>query len=167
VRDPPASLADIPVAPVTLDPSTLLRVSSHGTGEPHFGRNGCNRFDDGRLPAAGRFGTCYLGRSLTVALAETLLHDEVAVAGRCVAGIAEALSRFVADVRDAGNLAGPGLDRAQPDLPPGWVSFGGPVARFAGAGHLAPGPAAIRDPGTAKTRHPPEKTPWKPRQTSH
>jgi len=99
VRAPPASLADIPVAPVTLDPSTLLRVSSHGTGEPHFGRNGCNRFDDGRLPAAGRFGTCYLGKSLTVALAETLLHDEVAVAGRFAVAPEEVRRRHVVTFR--------------------------------------------------------------------
>ena len=99
MRAPPASLADIPVAPVTVDPSTLLRVSSHGTGEPHFGRHGGNRFDDGRLPAAVRFGTCYLGKSLTVALAETLLHDEVAVAGRFAVAPEEVRRRHVVTFR--------------------------------------------------------------------
>jgi hypothetical protein len=101
VRAPPASPADILVAPITIDPSTLLRVSSHGTGEPHFGRHGGNRFDDGRLPEAGRFGTCYLGRSLTVALAETLLHDEVAVAGRFAVAPEELQRRHVVSFKGA------------------------------------------------------------------
>jgi hypothetical protein len=99
VRAPPASPADIPVASVTVDPSTLLRVSSHGTGEPHFGRHGANRFDDGRLPETRRFGTCYLGKSLTVALAETLLHDEVAVAGRFAVAPDEVRRRHVVSFR--------------------------------------------------------------------
>jgi hypothetical protein len=99
VRAPPASLAEIAVALVTVEPSALLRVSSHGSGEPHFSRHGGNRFDDGRLPEAGRFGTCYLGKSLTVALAETLLHDEVAVAGRFAVAPEEVRRRHVVTFR--------------------------------------------------------------------
>ena len=46
-------------------------MSRHDTGEPYFGKSGANRFDD----PAKVFGTCYLGLSLTVAFAESVLHD--------------------------------------------------------------------------------------------
>lgn len=60
---------------VTVDPASLVRVSGHDTGEPYFGRWGTNRFDDPNPDAASRYGTCYLGASLAVAVAETVLHD--------------------------------------------------------------------------------------------
>lgn len=57
------------------NPSILYRVSTHDTGEPYFGRSRGNRFDDPTAKKASRFGTCYLGFNLTVAIAESLLHD--------------------------------------------------------------------------------------------
>lgn len=66
---------DLPI--ILLEPRNLIRISRYASGEPHFGRTGGNRFDDpDRL-----YGTCYFGESLLVALAETLLHDAVAVRG--------------------------------------------------------------------------------------
>jgi|GEM_PF-5706026 len=56
-----------------LNPSRLYRVSRHLTGEPYFGRSGGNRFDS----TSREYGTCYLGCSLTTALAESVLHDLV------------------------------------------------------------------------------------------
>jgi len=73
----------------------LVRVSAHASGEPHFGRRGANRFDDPRLPESGRFGTCYLGRSVVVAIAETVLHDEVAVNGEFKVALDELQRRYV------------------------------------------------------------------------
>ena len=49
-----------------------MRVSRYDTGEPFFGRTGACRFDD----AARQFGTCYLGFDLTVAFAESVLHNK-------------------------------------------------------------------------------------------
>ncbi len=49
----------------------LVRISRHTTGEPFFGKHAGNRFDD----PAKVFGTCYFGRTLAVAFAETILHD--------------------------------------------------------------------------------------------
>lgn len=60
----------------------LFRVSGFATGEPYFGKRGTNRFDDYRAPEHSRFGTCYLGLDIAVAVAETVLHDEVAVNAR-------------------------------------------------------------------------------------
>jgi hypothetical protein len=53
----------------------LYRVSGHDSGEPFFGRSGANRFDDPNRVKSKRFGTCYLGLSLKVAFAESVLHD--------------------------------------------------------------------------------------------
>lgn len=75
---------------VTLPPAALVRVSRHDCGEPHFGRTGGNRFDD---PDRG-YGTCYFGRSLALAIAETLLHDAVAVRGRFLVHPDSIASRF-------------------------------------------------------------------------
>lgn len=55
--------AAVRFSPVNVDPSALVRVSRHDTGEPYFGRSGGCRFDDPRKS----FGTCYLGFNLTVA----------------------------------------------------------------------------------------------------
>jgi len=63
---------------VTLAPAALVRISRYDSGEPHFGRTGGNRFDDPER----QYGTCYFGLSLALAMAETLLHDAVAVRGR-------------------------------------------------------------------------------------
>lgn len=52
--------------------SKLYRISRYSSGEPYFGRTGANRFDDPTRAKARRFGTCYLGLSLEVAIAETM-----------------------------------------------------------------------------------------------
>lgn len=69
---------DFPLTPLDVEmvsPSLLYRVSSHDSGEPFFGRSGGCRFDDASKVVARRFGTCYLGLSLTVAFAESVIHD--------------------------------------------------------------------------------------------
>ena len=45
------------------------------TGEPHFGRTGDCRFGDAQPDVTKRIGTCYLGFNLTVASAESVLHN--------------------------------------------------------------------------------------------
>ncbi|MDO8048873.1 RES family NAD+ phosphorylase [Janthinobacterium sp. SUN211] len=77
------------------DPATLYRISGHATGEPYFGRANTYRFDDPHPQAATRFGTCYLGSSLAVALAETLLHDRKPIHNRFVIELAVIRARFV------------------------------------------------------------------------
>lgn len=80
---PPAALAldrNLPV--LRLLPRRLVRISRYPTGEPYFGSSGVNRFDaPGSLTGTPEFRCCYLGLSLDVAIAESLLHNEVAVNG--------------------------------------------------------------------------------------
>ncbi|MES2297240.1 MAG: RES family NAD+ phosphorylase [Pseudomonadota bacterium] len=66
---------------VECHPSKLVRVSRYATGEPHFGSTGGNRFDAPGAPSASEFGACYFGFDLTVAIAESVLHDEIPVGG--------------------------------------------------------------------------------------
>jgi hypothetical protein len=68
---------------IDVNPSKLVRISRHNSGEPYFGKSGLNRFDDPRahLPDADRFGTCYFGFTLACAFAETVLHDRTSVNG--------------------------------------------------------------------------------------
>ena len=76
----PIKLPIVPDLPPTLrtvsiDPASLVRISAYNTGEPHFGKRNRNRFDDPNRRITARFGTCYLGTSLAVAIAESVLHD--------------------------------------------------------------------------------------------
>lgn len=58
---------------IEIDPKRLFRISQYKTNEPFFGRKGSNRFDD----PLGEYGTCYCGNSLVVAIAESILHNEL------------------------------------------------------------------------------------------
>lgn len=78
-----------------LNPAVMYRVSSHATGEPYFGRSRGNRFDDPTAKKADRFGTCYLGFSLTVAIAESLLHNAEPENGRFEVPASEIDARYV------------------------------------------------------------------------
>jgi hypothetical protein len=76
-----ATDATLPVA--TVSTSELVRISSFDSGEPYFGQSGANRFDaPGCLTGTPQYQCCYLGLSFDVALAESLLHDEVARRGK-------------------------------------------------------------------------------------
>jgi hypothetical protein len=75
LRLPPSDLHEINLETVRVQVENLYRISKHSSGEPYFGRSSGNRFDDNSRPPSKRFGTCYLGLSLRVAIAETVLHD--------------------------------------------------------------------------------------------
>jgi hypothetical protein len=92
---PPRDLASIPLRTVELLPARLLRISRFGSGEPFFGRAAANRFDDPGRVKSRRFGTCYLGCSLEVAIAETVLHDELPEAGGFSVAVTEIESRWL------------------------------------------------------------------------
>jgi len=100
---------------VVVDPASLVRVSGHDTGEPYFGRRNVNRFDDPNADPALRFGTCYLGSSLAVAVAETILHDRKAVRGKFQVEPSVIRSRYVVHFTGAplmlANLTGSALKR--------------------------------------------------------
>lgn len=88
---------DFPVTPLDIEmvsPSLLFRVSSHKSGEPYFGRSCANRFDDPGKVASKRFGTCYMGFSLTVAFAESVLHDLEPTKGQFALPETEITRRF-------------------------------------------------------------------------
>ena len=78
---PPPGFTTQPLATISQDAAAIVRVPPKTSGEPYIGRSGENRFDDPRMPQRDRFGTCYLGRSVVVAITETLLHNAVAVDG--------------------------------------------------------------------------------------
>ncbi|UVW30728.1 RES family NAD+ phosphorylase [Massilia sp. H6] len=100
---------------VEVNPADLFRVSRHNTGEPYFGKSNANRFDDPNPDPAARYGTCYLGTSLAVAVAETVLHDLKPRNGCFEVDVASIESRYV--VRFGGeplvlaNLTGAALKR--------------------------------------------------------
>lgn len=98
------SLPQLPTSlkTVQFDPSSLYRISGHDTGEPHFGRRAANRFDDPHEDSTLRYGTCYLGTSLAVAIAETILHDRKPVDSWFYVHSAVIMERFV--VRFDGEL---------------------------------------------------------------
>lgn len=94
------SLPRLPQLPSKLSivrcyPASLYRISGHNTGEPYFGRANTYRFDDPNPQPSSRIGTCYLGTSLAVALAETLLHDRRPVRNGFVLELAVIQARFV------------------------------------------------------------------------
>ena len=98
---PPRDLHRQTLSTVSVDPCGLWRVSRFAHGEPHFGRSAANRFDDPHRTVKRRFGTCYLGCSLEVALAETLLHDEMPQRGRFKVAASEVESRCCWSFRGA------------------------------------------------------------------
>lgn len=94
-----------------VDPSALLRISTHADGEPYFGRTGGNRFDDPERA----YGTCYAGLSLMTAMAESLLHDLVPQRAHYLIAAEDIDRRFVHTFTGAplrlANLAGASLNR--------------------------------------------------------
>lgn len=80
---------------VEVDPASLFRMSRHASGEPYFGRPDTNRFDDPNPDPAARYGTCYLGTSFAVAVAETVLHDLAPRNGCFQVDVASIESRYV------------------------------------------------------------------------
>lgn len=80
---PPAALSTEKFPKKYLDPAHLIRISSYHTGEPFFGKSGHNRFDaPGASTGTPEYGICYFGTDLEVAMAESILHDEMPVNGR-------------------------------------------------------------------------------------
>jgi hypothetical protein len=87
--DPELHLIDLDITLV--EPTALFRISTHAQGEPYFGRNGGNRFDDPRR----EYGTCYAGLSLVTAIAESLLHDLIPRRGQYRVAAEDIERRFV------------------------------------------------------------------------
>lgn len=93
---PPSLLSTERFAANYLDPERLIRISSYASGEPFFGRSGGNRFDaPGTITGHAEYGACYLGQNLTVALAESVLHDAEPVDGRYVVAPESLAARHV------------------------------------------------------------------------
>ena len=113
LRPPDANFATLPLDVGLLNPSGLYRVSTHYRGEPYFGRSRGNRFDDPTASKADRFGTCYLGFNLTVAMAESLLHNAEPENGRFEVAAADIdgcyVFRFSGPAMRLANLTGTSL----------------------------------------------------------
>jgi RES domain len=95
LQPPPADFATWNLETKEVDPSTLYRISGHLSGEPYFGRSADKRFDDPSVDATTRYGVCYLGRRLSAAFAETVLHNEVPVNGEFTIAETEIARRFL------------------------------------------------------------------------
>lgn len=82
--EPAAVLSSRNFPATIISPAELCRISEYKTGQPYFGRSGKNRFDAPgcKSPGTPEFGVCYLGMTLEVAMAESVLHDEEPVHGQ-------------------------------------------------------------------------------------
>lgn len=78
LQAPSPDFSELPLKVRRVSVTALKRIGRHDSGEPYFGRHAANRFDD----PDKRFGTCYCGRQLDTAIAETVLHDEVPEKGQ-------------------------------------------------------------------------------------
>lgn len=113
---PPSNLATENLSLKRCDPAKLFRVSGHNTGEPYFGCTGANRFDaPGSAAGAAEFSACYLGFSLTVAVAESVLHDEIPSNGEYGVALTMLNSKYVLRFQGStlrlANLTGAALKR--------------------------------------------------------
>lgn len=88
----------------TVAAARLYRVSRFATGEPFFGKAASNRFDDRGAVRSRRYGTCYFGLDLETAIAETVLHDEIAVRGRFSVVYSDFASRQQIRLKAGGTL---------------------------------------------------------------
>jgi len=95
LRSPPEAFAKQPLRTLQVGPSSLIRVSSYASGEPHFNRKGGGRFDHPLSSRKRPYGTCYLAFDLITAIAETVLHDENPVGGFFRVAHTEVLRRYV------------------------------------------------------------------------
>ena len=91
---PPAALSSTAFKATIVKPERLFRVSEHTVDKPYFGASGRHRFD-APGPAKPVFGASYLGMSLHVAVAESLLHDEEPVDGRFLVAPGKLARQFV------------------------------------------------------------------------
>ena len=94
---PPTPFAPEGLDIVTLNAKDLVRISRYDRGEPYFGHNLANRFDDPSKPPISPFRACYAATSLRAAVAETVLHDEEPVGGRFEIALTEMDSRYVVE----------------------------------------------------------------------
>lgn len=94
LKAPPADIDRRTLEIAWINSAALCRVSRYQTGEPHFGRTGSCRFDDAQPAIGKRFGTCYLGMDLSVAFAESVLHDLEPDANGFSVPATEVTSRF-------------------------------------------------------------------------
>ncbi len=113
---PPAIVSTGPLRTVSINPSKLLRIGRHNTGEPYFAHWGSSRFDAPgclSVPPKPEYDACYFGLSLPVAIAETILHDVVPVDGafRLAPATLDAyyLIRFDGKTLTVADLTGPAL----------------------------------------------------------
>jgi hypothetical protein len=83
ISPPPSVLSSKRWRASHVSPQRLYRISGYTCGEPYFGRSGGNRFDaPGWKVNLPEYGACYLGYSLDVAIAESILHDQLPVDGK-------------------------------------------------------------------------------------
>jgi hypothetical protein len=113
LKSPAANFSALPLKIEQISPSAFFRISTHLTGEPFFGRGAAHRFDDPSKNPKKRFGTCYLGLSLAVAFAESVLHDAEPENGGFAVPSADIDRRFVhgftGDKLKLANLTGTAL----------------------------------------------------------
>lgn len=93
---PPHLATDGTLRIARLGKRRLIRISRFSNNEPHFGASSANRFDaPGCETGTAEFYTCYFGLTLEVAIAETILHDEIPVEGQFILSYGEISRHYV------------------------------------------------------------------------
>lgn len=110
---PPADFSAFRHEVTRIDPARLLRISRYNVNEPFFGASGANRFDAPGDPP--EFKAAYFAQTLVVALAETVLHDEIPSNGKFHIASTSLSGRYViqfqGDTLRLANLTGAALKR--------------------------------------------------------
>jgi hypothetical protein len=115
LQPPPTHFGSLVLSVKDVSVTSLKRIGRHGNGEPYFGKNAAYRFDDPNK----LFGTCYCGKELDTAIAETVLHDEMPDGGQFQIRQEEFDTRFLVTftagsnggMLKLANLTGPDLKR--------------------------------------------------------
>jgi hypothetical protein len=115
LQPPPSNFSSLVLSVKDVCVTSLKRIGRHGNGEPYFGKNAAYRFDDPHK----NFGTCYCGKDLDTAIAETVLHDELPDGGQFQIRQEEFDTRFLVTftagsnggMLKLANLTGPDLKR--------------------------------------------------------
>ena len=104
LNPPPSDLRKQVLPTRAIHADMLFRISRHASGEPYFGRNATNRFDDSHKQPGKRYGTCDCGFDLETAIAETILHDEEPKAGIFRLAATEFTTRHLVQFKPARSL---------------------------------------------------------------
>ena len=96
IRRPDLGTFEKKLREATVEVADLVRLSRRPATEPHWSRAAYGRFDDPQTGAKNQFGVCYASNSLSVAFAESIVHESSTYsAGRYLVAEADLKSRSI------------------------------------------------------------------------